>query len=96
MNQNSSVAHFAEDFEHQPSNDLRTHYMILFLEKLPLDVKKAHLTWMPDKDGRKRTIDELNLDQLGVHILCRSTTQNTQSGWIYFRGELSQTHYSKD
>lgn len=76
-------------------NDLRTHFLVCFIEDLPQEIRKAHLAWMPDTDGRKRTIDELNLQQLGVNIFGQSNDSSTRNGWIYFRGNLLSGYYPK-
>jgi hypothetical protein len=77
-------------------NDLRTHFLVLFVEDLPKRIKKAHLSWNQDCCGRVRTIRELNLKQLGVDIVCHSVDDSTRDGWIFFQGDLRANAFPKD
>jgi hypothetical protein len=79
------------------SKDLRTHFLILFIEELPQGVKKAHIAWMNDFAGPERRIDSFNLHQLQVSIICISADSSTHNGYFFFKGnDLETGYYPKD
>jgi hypothetical protein len=77
-------------------SNLKTNFLVMFVEDLPQKVRKAHLSWHTDMDGRKRQIRDLNLKQLGVDILCHSVDDSTRNGWFFFRGSLDRGVFPKD
>jgi hypothetical protein len=70
-------------------------FRISMVLELTSVLSMAQLEWGKDMDGSMRSIDKLNLKQLGVEVV-RAMDSSPGRGWIHCRGKLAEPEYPKD